>query len=77
MQQPADFATEAHRLLEPLFGVGTRKKIDKFAKTHPASERPYEFLLICQKHCGIMLGSSKAEALFKPLYEQLVPNPRR
>jgi hypothetical protein len=77
VQPPADFASEAQRLLEPLFGVGTRKKIDEFAKTHPPAERPYEFLLLCQKQCSIMLGSSKAEALFRPLYDQLAPHPRR
>lgn len=72
-----DIAGEAQRLLEPLFGAGTRKKIEEFARTHPPAEHPYEFLLLCQKQCSIMLGSSKAEALFRPLYDQLAPDTRR
>ncbi len=70
-QPQIDIAAEAQRLLEPLFGVGTRKKIDEFAKVHPPAENPTGFLLLCQKQCGIMLGSSKAEALFRPLYDRL------
>lgn len=66
-----DLATEAQRLLEPLFGVSTRKKVEEFAKVHPPAEHPYEFLLLCQKQSGIMLGVTKAEALFRPLYDQL------
>jgi hypothetical protein len=66
-----DIAGEAQRLLEPLFGVGTRKKIDEFARTHPPAEHPYEFLLLCQKQSSIMLGSTKAEAMFRPLYDRI------
>lgn len=66
-----DIAAEAQRLLEPLFGVSTRKKVEEFAKAHPPAEHPYEFLLLCQKQSGIMLGISKAEALFRPLYDQI------
>lgn len=66
-----DIAAEAQRLLEPLFGVSTRKKVEEFAKVHPPAEHPYEFLLLCQKQSGIMLGITKAEALFRPLYDQL------
>ncbi len=66
-----DIASEAQRLLEPLFGVGTRKKIDEFARTHPPAEHPYEFLLLCQKQSSIMLGSTKAEAMFRPLYDRI------
>lgn len=72
-----DIAAEAQRLLEPLFGVGARKKIDEFARLHPPADQPYEFLLLCQKQCSIMLGSSKAEALFRPLYDQLAPDLHR
>ncbi len=66
-----DIASEAQRLLEPLFGVGTSKKIDEFARTHPPAEHPYEFLLLCQKQSSIMLGSAKAEAMFRPLYDRI------
>jgi hypothetical protein len=66
-----DIAAEAQRLLEPLFGVSTRKKVEEFAKAHPPAEHPYEFLLLCQKQSGVMLGIAKAEALFRPLYDQL------
>lgn len=66
-----DIASEAQRLLEPLFGVSTRKKIDEFARTHPPAEHPYEFLLLCQKQSSIMLGSTKAEAMFRPLYDRI------
>lgn len=66
-----DIAGEAQRLLEPLFGVGTRKKIDEFARTHPPAEHPYEFLLLCQKQSSIMIGSSKAETMFRPLYDRI------
>ena len=77
VQPRLDIAVEVQRLLEPLFGGGTRKKIEEFARTHPPAEHPYEFLLLCQKQCGIMLGSSKAEAMFRPLYDQLASGPRR
>lgn len=66
-----DIGGEAQRLLEPLFGVGTRKKIDDFARKHPPAEHPYEFLLLCQKQSSIMIGSSKAEAMFRPLYDRI------
>lgn len=66
-----DVKTEALRLMEPLFGIGAVRKIDEFAIAHPPTQHPYEFLLLCQKHTGIMLGGSKAEALFRPLYDQL------
>lgn len=66
-----DVKTEARRLLEPLFGVSAVRKIDEFAIAHPPTAHPYEFLLLCQKHTSIMLGAPKAEALFRPLYDQL------
>ncbi len=72
-----DIASEAQRLLEPLFGVGTRKKIDEFARTHPPAEHPYEFLLLCQKQSSIMVGSSKAEAMFRPLYDRIASDQLR
>lgn len=77
VQPRIDIATEVQRLLEPLFGGGTRKKIEEFARTHPPAEHPYEFLLLCEKQCSIMLGSAKAEAMFRPLYDQLASGPRR
>ncbi len=66
-----DVKAEARRLMEPLFGVSAMRKIDEFAIAHPPVEHPYEFLLLCQKHTSIMLGAPKAEALFRPLYDQL------
>jgi len=66
-----DIKSEAMALLQPLFGVSAGKKIDEFAIAHPPSQHPYEFLLLCQKHTAIMLGAGKAEALFRPLYDQL------
>ncbi|MFZ5635695.1 MAG: hypothetical protein ACOY82_03815 [Pseudomonadota bacterium] len=66
-----DVKAEALRLMEPLFGIGAVRKIDEFAIAHPPTQHPYEFLLLCQKHTGIMLGGPKAEALFRPLYDQL------
>lgn len=66
-----DVKAEARRLLEPLFGVSAVRKIDEFAIAHPPTAHPYEFLLLCQKHTSIMLGAPKAEALFRPLYDQL------
>ncbi len=77
MQPRIDIVAEAQRLLEPLFGVGARKKIEEFARTHPPAEHPYEFLLLCEKQSSIMLGSAKAEAMFRPLYDQLASGPRR
>ena len=66
-----ELRTEALRLLEPLFGVSATRKIDEFARIHPPGERPQEFLLQCQQHVSVMLGASKAEALFRPLYDRL------
>ncbi len=71
VQPHIDVAAEAERLLEPLFGVSARKKIDEFAKAHTPAEHPYEFLLMCQKHASIMLGAAKAEAMFRPLYDRI------
>lgn len=68
---PLDLAKEAFLLLEPLFGVVTAKKIDEFARTCSPDNKPHEFLLLCQKHAGIMLGSSRSNAIFKPLYDRL------
>lgn len=66
-----DLKGEARRLLEPLFGMSARNKIDEFAIAHPPTQHPYEFVLQCQRHAAIMLGTPKAEAMFRPLYEQL------
>lgn len=62
---------EALKLLEPLFGAGAARKIEEFARAHPPTERPQEFLLQCQQHVAVMLGAAKAEALFRPLYDRL------
>lgn len=66
-----ELRSEALKLLEPLFGVGAARKVDDFARLHPPAERPQEFLLQCQQHVSVMLGASKAEALFRPLYDRL------
>lgn len=66
-----DLKGEARRLLEPLFGVSAGNKIDEFAVVHPPQQHPYEFVLQCQRHAAIMLGAPKAEAMFRPLYDQL------
>lgn len=66
-----DLAKDAFLLLEPLFGVVTAKKIDEFAKACSPDSKPHEFLLLCQKHAGIMVGNSKSNAIFKPLYDRL------
>lgn len=66
-----ELRSEALKLLEPLFGVGAARKVDEFARAHPPTERPREFLLQCQQHVAVMLGAGKAEALFRPLYDRL------
>ena len=62
---------EVLRLLEPLFGIGAGKKVDELAIDHPPSEHSHVFLLHCKRHAAIMLGERNAEALFKPLADQL------
>lgn len=66
-----DLKGEARRLLEPLFGMSAGNKIDEFSIAHPPQQHPYEFVLQCQRHAAIMLGAPKAEAMFRPLYDQL------
>lgn len=68
---PLDLAKEAFLLLEPLFGVATAKKIDEFTNICPPDSKPHEFLMLCQKHAGMMLGNSKSNLIFKPLYDRL------
>lgn len=65
-----ELRAEAQKLLEPLLGAGTARKLDDFARVHPPSERPVEFLRHCQQHVAVVLGTSQAETLFRPLYER-------
>jgi len=65
-----ELRAEAQKLLEPLLGAGTTRKLDDFARVHPPSERPLEFLRHCQQHVSVVLGASQAETLFRPLYER-------
>lgn len=65
-----ELRAEAQKLLEPLLGAGTARKLEDFARVHPPSERPLEFLRHCQQHVAVVLGTSQAETLFRPLYER-------
>lgn len=65
-----ELRAEAQKLLEPLLGAGTTRKLDDFARLHPPSERPVEFLMHCQQHVAVVLGTHQAETLFRPLYER-------
>ena len=72
-----ELRAEAQKLLEPLLGAGTTRKLDDFARVHPPSERPVEFLRHCQQHVAVVLGASQAESLFRPLYERFAPTRSR
>ena len=72
-----ELRAEAQKLLEPLLGAGTTRKLDDFARLHPPSERPVEFLRHCQQHVAVVLGTSQAETLFRPLYERFTPTRSR
>ena len=63
-----DLAVEA---LEPYLGNGAAKRVDALAVKFPPVHKPREFLLECQSAASMIVGSRKAEEVFRPLFAKL------
>lgn len=71
ISQAVNLKQEAWSLLEKFYGSGALKKVDEIAIYFSPHEKPREFLDKCKELAVLMVGSDKAEKLFKSLYARI------